>query len=239
MSSNDVLVGPLGQAEIVVHLRGAHQRPDLLADRGQLARVQRGDVGVLVEQLLQTRDVAVAFGARHRRDEVVDERGVRAPFGLGALARVVDQERVDQRQVAKRRVGAAGRGHAKRLARQPFQVAVLAEVHDRVGAETLVQPVVCGQIVMARRQIRVVVDGDGVLTEAARRLHHQHDIARLHRGDDDLAVGVAAAVDEQLTGRRAPVLLHRLGELCGQRARTRRDSPWRTVGSDCPSTGLR
>ncbi len=71
---------------------------------------------------------------------------------------------------------------------------------------------------MARRQIRVVIDGDGVLPEAARRLHHQHDIARLHRGDDDLAVGVAAAVDEQLAGRRAPVLLHRLGELCGQRA---------------------
>ena len=69
-----VVVGPFGEAEIVVHLGGPHQRPDLLADGGQLAGVERGDVGVLVEQLLQSRDVAVAFGARHRRDEVVDER---------------------------------------------------------------------------------------------------------------------------------------------------------------------
>ena len=131
-----VLVGAFLQAEVVVHLRGAHQRPDLLADRGQLAGVERGDVGVLVEQLLQSGDVAVAFGAGHRRDEVVDEGGVRAPLGLGALPRVVDQERVDQRQVAERRVGTARRGHAERLAGQPLQVAVLAEVHDRVGAET-------------------------------------------------------------------------------------------------------
>ncbi len=32
-----VLFGPLGQAQVVVHLGGAHQRPDLLADGGQLA----------------------------------------------------------------------------------------------------------------------------------------------------------------------------------------------------------
>ena len=82
-----VLFGLLGQAQVVIHLGRADQRPDLLADGGQLAGVQRGDVGVLVQQLLQTRDVAVGFGAGHRRDEVVDEHRVRAPFGLGALAR--------------------------------------------------------------------------------------------------------------------------------------------------------
>ena len=135
-----VVVGPLVQSEVVVHLRGPHQRPDLLPDRGQLAGIERGDVGVLVEQLLQPRDVAVGFGAGHRRDEVVDQRGVRAALGLRALPRIVDQERVDQRQVAQRGVGAARRRHAERLAGQPLQVAVLAEVHDRVGAETPVAP---------------------------------------------------------------------------------------------------
>ena len=146
-----VVLGPFCQAEIVVHLGGAHQRPDLLADRGQLAGVERRDVGVLVEQLLQSRDVPVAFGPGHRRDEVVDQCGVRAPLGLGALPRVVDEERVDQRQVAKRRIGTARRGHAERLAGQPLQVAVLAEVDDGVGAESTVQPSVCRQVVMARR----------------------------------------------------------------------------------------
>ena len=134
-SSNASSSGRSSRPEVVVHLRGLHQRPDLLADGRQLGRVHRGDVGVLVEQLLEPRDVAVGLGAGHRRDQVVDERGVRAALGLGALARVVDQERVDQRQVAERGVGAAGRRHAERLAGQPLQVAVLAEVHDGVGAE--------------------------------------------------------------------------------------------------------
>ena len=177
------------------------------ADGGQLAGVERGDVGVLVEQLLQPRDVAVGLGARHRRDEVVDQHGVRPALGLGALTGIVDQERIDQRQVAQRGVGAARRRHAQCLARQPLQVAVLAEVHDGVAPRTrLSQPAVGGQVVVAGRQVGIVVDRDGVLAEAARRLDHQHDVAGLHCGDDDLAVGIVAAVDEQLAGRRAPVL---------------------------------
>ncbi|COW69977.1 Uncharacterised protein [Mycobacterium tuberculosis] len=56
----------------MVHLGGADQRPDLLADGGQLAGIQRGDAGMLVEQLFQTRDVAVGFGAGHRRNQMVD-----------------------------------------------------------------------------------------------------------------------------------------------------------------------
>ena len=234
-----VVVGALGEAEVVVELRGPHQRPDLLADGGQLARVQRGDVRVLVEQLLESRDVAVGFGARHRRDEVVDERGVRAPLRLGALAGVVDEERVDQRQVAERGVGAARRGHAQRLAGQPLQVAVLAEVHDGVGAEPVVQPVVGGQVVVARRQVRVVVDGDRVLAESARRLHHQHDVARLQCGDDDLAVGVACCGRRTARPAPGPSAPRRPRSARRAASRTRRDSPWRTTGSGCPPAGLR
>ena len=111
------VVRPVGQAQVVVELGGLDQRPDLRADRGQLRRVHRGDRGVLVEQLLQPGDVAVGLGAGHRRHQVVDQRGVRPALGLRALARVVDQERVDQRQVAERGVGAARRRHARRSCR--------------------------------------------------------------------------------------------------------------------------
>ena len=213
-----VVLWPLVKAEVVVHLCRAHQRPDLLTDRGQLARVERGDGGVLVEQLLQSRDVAVGFGACHRWNEVVDQRGVRAALGLGALPRVVHQERVDQRQVAQCGVGAARRGHAKRLAGQPLQVAVLAEVHNRVRAENGADPVVGGQIVVAGWQVGVVVDGDRVLAESPRRLDHQHHVAGLKGGDDDLAVAILTSVDEQLTRRRPPVRDDRVGELPRQRA---------------------
>ena len=111
-----VILGAFDQTEIVIHLGRPHQSPDLLADGGQLDRIQGGDVGVLVEQLFQPGYIAVSLRARHRRDEVVDQGGVRAALGLGALTGVVDQERVDQRQIAQRGVRCAVRGHPQRLA---------------------------------------------------------------------------------------------------------------------------
>ena len=55
-------------------------------------------------RMLEPRDVAVRLGPRHRRHQVVDEYRVGA-VRLRPLAGVVDQERVDQRQVAEHRVG--------------------------------------------------------------------------------------------------------------------------------------
>src|SRR3954470_3175460 len=89
-------------------------------------------------------------------------------------------------------------------------------MHDCVGAESTVQPVVRRQIVMAWRQVWIVVDRDGVLPETPGRLHHQDVVVFLHRGYDDLAVRICRAVDEQVTRRRTPVLLDTLGELGGQ-----------------------
>ena len=79
------------------------------------------------------------------------------------------------------------------LAGQPLQVAVLAEVHDGVrrrSPSSRAQPAVGGQVVVARRQVRVVVDRDRVLAEAARRLDQEDDVAGPQRGEHDLAVGV-------------------------------------------------
>jgi len=138
---------------------------------------------------------------------------VRPALGLRALARVVDEERVDERDVADRGVGGAGGRQAGGLARQPLQVAVLADVHHRVRGELLPQPVVGGQVVVAGRQVRVVIDRDRVRAEAARWLHHHHHVARPQRGQHDLAAGVVAAVDEQLTRWRPPVPGDRLAQL--------------------------
>ena len=163
-----LVLGLVGDAEVAVELRGLDQLPDLAADRGDLAGVHRLDRGVLVEQLLEAGQVAVRLGARHRRDEVVDERRVRAALGLRALARVVDQERVDQRQVPEDRVGRAGRRERRGLAGQPLEVAVLADVHQRVRAERGLQPAVGREVVVRGRQVGVVVDRDRVLPEPAR-----------------------------------------------------------------------
>jgi len=89
-------------------------------------------------------------------------------------------------------------------------------VDHRVGPELLAQPGVRREVVVARRQVRVVVDRNRVLAETARRLDHQHDIAVLQGGQHDLV-----AVDVQPSRRRAPVLDHPLTQLLGQRGEPR------------------
>lgn len=98
---------------------------------------------------------------------------------------------------------------------------MLAQVDDRVRPEAtwtvLGKPVIGGQIVVTGRQIGIVIDGDRVLAESTRRLHHQHQVVGLYCGDDDFTVKVTAAVDEQFPGRRTPVPGHHVGQLSGQR----------------------
>ena len=134
----------------MVELGGLDQRPDLRADGGQLGRVHRRDVGVLVEQLLQPGDVAVGLGAGHRRHQVVDQRGVRPPLGLRALARVVDQERVDQRQVAERGVRRRRRPTGRRSCRAATPgCRACRGAPPRARRTTDAQPPVGGQVVVA------------------------------------------------------------------------------------------
>ncbi|CAM5741350.1 hypothetical protein SHIRM173S_08738 [Streptomyces hirsutus] len=216
-----VVVGAVVEAEVVVEAGGLDEGPDLGADRRELRRVHGGDLGVLVEELFQARDVAVGVGAGHRGDEVVDEGGVDPALGLGALARVVDQEGVDEGEVAEGGVGAAGGGQAGVLARQPLQVAVLAEVDHGVRAEAAVlgprgDPAVGGEVVVGGRQVGVVVDGDGVLAEAARGLDEDQQVAAAQGGEDDVALRVAAAVEEHLARCRAPVLLDGRAQFLGE-----------------------
>jgi hypothetical protein len=92
------------------------------------ARIEQLRFVVLVGQQLQIAQRAVGFGAGQRRHQVVDDHRLGAALGLGALARVVDDERVDIRQRPEQRVRPAVFGQPDALARQPFQVAVLADV---------------------------------------------------------------------------------------------------------------
>ena len=212
-----LVAGRLGDVQVVVQLGLLDELPDLPADGRQLGRVHRLHLGVLVEQLLELRHLVVRVGARHRRHEVVDDGRVRPALGLRPLARVVDDERVEQRQVAEHRVRRAAGRQAEALAGQPLERPVLAEVDDGVRAEAALldrrrQPAVRREVVVRRRQVGVVVDRDGVLAEAARRLDGEHDVAVLQCCQHDLV-----AVDVERPGRGAPVLDHRLLQRDGQR----------------------
>ena len=90
---------------------------------------------------------------RHRRD---------AALGLGGLARIADDERIDDRQRAGDDFGKAGLAERHRLAGQPFQRAMRADMDQRMTAELFAQPQAEGDQRMARRQRGVVVVGTAV-----------------------------------------------------------------------------
>ncbi len=120
--------------EVGLQVGALDRRPDPRRERRQLRRVEDLQARVLVEQRLELGHLVVGVGAHHRRHEVVDDHRVRAALGLHALAGVVDDERVDERHVAERRVGRALGRQREHLAGQPLERAVLAEVDDRVRA---------------------------------------------------------------------------------------------------------
>ena len=177
------VVRPLLDAEVGLQVRALDRVPDLHRERGQLGRIEHVEPRVLVEQRLELGHLVVGVRAHHRRHEVVDDHGVHAALGLHALARVVDDERVDEREVAERRVGRALGRERERLARQPLERAVLAEVDERVGAPDAVEPPVAGEVVVRGRQLGIVVDADRIVAVAARRLDRDEHVAELEAGD--------------------------------------------------------
>ena len=116
-------------------------RPRLFEDRRRehrdAPRIAVGSLVIFVDQALELGHQAIAAGAGQRRGQMVDDHRLRAALGLAALAGIVDDERIEMRQWRQHRLGEAFGRQRQRLARQPFEGAVLAEMNDRIGAEIL------------------------------------------------------------------------------------------------------
>ena len=183
-----VVVGGLDPA-VAVQPDVGGQGQDLLAQHLQPARVHPGGLEVLVDQQLQLRQRAVGPGPGQRRREMVDDDRLRPPLGLGALAGVVDDERVEVGQGSEGRLRKAGLAERQRLARQPFEIAVLPHVDDGVDVLHGAQPCIERQVAVRRRQVRIVVARLGVDVVAARRLQPDHRAAAAKRRQGEPAGG--------------------------------------------------
>ena len=192
-------------AQVLVQVVRDDVRQDLLAQQRGPPAIQRDGFVVLVHHALQVARRAIAFGARQRRHQVVHDHRLGAALGLGALARIVDDEGVQVRHGAERQVRPAGLGQGHALAGQPFQVAVLAHVHHGIGLPRGAQPVVEGQVVMRWHQVRVVVAGHGVQVVAARWLDAHKHLAQAQPGHHE-----APLAQHGIGVGRAPALQHGL-----------------------------
>ena len=186
----------------------------------QPARVHVLGLVIFVDQLFQVAQRPVAFGPAQGRRQVIDDDRAQAPLGLGAFAGVVDDERINIGQRPQGGLGVTFRRQRQGLARQPFQVSVLAHVANGVGVEMVTQPGVESEIVVRRHQVGAVVAFFRVDVIAPGRLQGDGDLAQTEGGDSEMpAIGRAGGIKRTEKGiflGGAPTLndglLHRLGE---------------------------
>ena len=88
---------------------------------------------------------------------MIDDHRRGAALGLAALAGIVDDEGIEMRQRPQHGFRPAFRRQRQRLARQPFEIAVLAHMDDGMGLEVLAQPGIEGEIAMGRDEIGIVI----------------------------------------------------------------------------------
>ena len=132
---------------------------------------------------------------------MVHHHGLGTTLGLGALAGVIDDERVEMGQGAENGLGVTRTIKGQRFSGEPFQIAMFAEMNHGVGAEGLPYPSVKGNISMRRHEVRVVIAGDGINVVAPRRLDAEGDMAKPLKGQMEMTI-----VEERVVFGRPPAV---------------------------------
>src|SRR5439155_23022089 len=105
-----------------------------------------------------------------------DRRGT--PLRLGPLAGVVDDVGVDVRQILQHDLRITSDTESRAFAGQPFQIAVLPQVEDRMSPEDVPDPAIKSEIIGWRLQVRAVIDRGRILIKTPRGLNADKDVAQ-------------------------------------------------------------
>ena len=134
---------------------GAPAFQDQRGDGAGAARIEPLRLGIFVVEAFELERRPVRAGGDQRRRQMADRRRADAPLGLRRLAGIVDDERIDDRRRADENFGRAAFGQRDRLARQPFERAVRAELDQRVD------PFLARSARHETRRIRGEAEGSG------------------------------------------------------------------------------
>ena len=206
---------------VLIQARLLAELHDVVLEDLEAAGIEVLGFVIFIDQLLEIAERPVAFGARQRRRQMIDDHGAHAPLGLGAFAGVVDDERIDVGQRPQGRLGKAFGRQRHRLARQPFQVSVLAHMNHGVGVKTPPEPSVEGEIVVRRHQVRVVVAGLGIQMIAARRLQADGGVPQSECRDGEASAIGLAGDEERVFFGAAPAVVDGFSHRFRQRRQER------------------
>ena len=125
----------LHQAAVGGQSVGPGALDDLLFEEDEPPAVEAVGRGIFLDDAFQLGERPVQAGRAERRRQMADGDGTEPPLGLHRLARIVDDEGIDHRQRAQHDLGPAAARQRQRLAGQPFQGAVRAEMDQRVDPD--------------------------------------------------------------------------------------------------------
>ena len=161
---------------------------DRIGDEFRAPGIEAAGGRIFVQQRFDLAGGAGEFGFDQRRGHMADRHGADAAARLRRLAGIVDDERIDDRRCARQDRRRAIRGEGDRLAGQPFERAVRAEVDHGVDTRLLAQQEIEGDIGMAGRQGRVVIFVASPVATTAVRLDREREIAGRQRGEMKCAI---------------------------------------------------
>src|SRR5262245_7948484 len=106
----------------------------LLLEQLDAAAVESIGLGILLDQRLEIGEAPVEPSVDERRGQMADRDRTDAPLRLHRLARIVDNERIDDGHRAEHGLGMATGPERNRLARQPFERPVGSEMNHGIDA---------------------------------------------------------------------------------------------------------
>ena len=161
---------------------------------------------VFVSHFFQFRQFIKSTGFRHGGGQVADKAGAAAAFGDDAFAGNRHQVRVNVGQGTQSDIRIAGVVQPGCLARQPFQIAVGAQMDHCVCFEYFPQPVIESQVLMGGGYGRIMIGPGGIHAILAGGLHSHKNIAVHGTGHQNIAfVG-----QHDIAGSFAPLFRHLL-----------------------------
>ena len=184
---------------------------DLVLEEAQAAAVEAVGGGIFLDQAFELAQRALQAGGAERRRQMADGDGRQAPLGLHRLARIVDDEGIDHRHRPQHRFGPAFIRQRQRLARQPFQRAMRAEMDQRVDLLRLAQPGIERDIGVTRRNGHVVVARLALGQRATIGLQQDQHIATAQDRQPERFTD-----DGRIACRIAPGFIDHLAKSCGK-----------------------
>ena len=194
-----------GRVRIQIQIGLDTDRARLLTDRLAQAvaalGVQTVRVGKLVEQRLKMEQPLRRAALLERRRDMAQRHRTDTPLGLGRLARVVDDEGIDDRQGPDQGIRPAVLRQRHRLARKPLQRAVSTDMDQSIHLRLLAQPEIKSDIAVTRRATGIVVFVLAQLQRSALGLQRDQ-----HRPAPRALEVKGAPGEGRIVFRRAPAL---------------------------------